>query len=286
VYFASFAALFLIVSWRPLTDLFSFSLGHEYYSHFVLIPFLSAGLIYFERARTFRTLRFGLVPGILLIFMGTVLYLLSKSFALTLDRNDYLSVLALSIVTLWMGGFILCYGPLAFRAAAFPLLFLLLIVPLPGFLLHEAIYLLQKGSAECVYILFRTLGVPVFREGFVFALPGVTIQIAEECSGIRSSIALVITCGLAGYLFLHSTWKRILFVAFTVPLVIVKNGIRIVTLSVLSIYVNPDFLRGHLHRDGGVLFFILAVTVSFLVLRFQQKLEARSPRSSQESSRS
>ena len=104
-------------------------------------------------------------------------------------------------------------------------------------------------------------------------MPGVTIEIAKECSGIRSSVALVITSLLAGHLFLRSSWKKAVLTLTTVPLLIVKNGIRIVTLSLLSIYVDPGFLTGGLHRDGGILFFFLALALLTPVLWLLQKSE-------------
>ena len=91
-------------------------------------------------------------------------------------------------------------------------------------------------------------GVPYHREGFVFELPGVAIRVAEECSGIRSTLALLITTVLASYIFLKSSWKRLVLCLAVVPIAIFKNSLRIATLSTLSVYVNPSFLQGNLHH--------------------------------------
>src|SRR4029077_11331433 len=71
----------------------------------------------------------------------------------------------------------------------------------------------------------------------------------------------------------RTRWKMILFVLLVVPLSIVKNGIRIATLTLLSLYVNPAFLAGSLHRDGGFVFFFLALAMMFPVLRLLEKTE-------------
>ena len=68
-----------------------------------------------------------------------------------------------------------------------------------------------------------------------------------------------------------------LFVLLVIPLSIIKNGIRIATLTLLSLYVNPDFLSGNLHRDGGFVFFFLALAMLFPVLRLLEKTEKRVP---------
>ena len=68
-------------------------------------------------------------------------------------------------------------------------------------LLDWTIYFLQCGSTSVAYFLFRILGVPVLRQGFLLTVPGVTIEVAKECSGIRSSMALFITCVFAARRF-------------------------------------------------------------------------------------
>ena len=65
---------------------------------------------------------------------------------------------------------------------------------------------------------------PYYREGFVFSLPNVAIEVADECSGIRSSIALVLTALLAGHMSLVTGWKKVVLVAVALPLTILKNG--------------------------------------------------------------
>jgi len=60
-----------------------------------------------------------------------------------------------------------------------------------------------------------------------------------------------------------------------VPIAVFKNAVRIVTLSVLSIYVNPSFLTGNLHHRGGIVFFLLALGLIFGLTELLRRLEAR-----------
>jgi len=144
-------------------------------------------------------------------------------------------------------------------------------VPLPDSVLAWTISLLQSASTELSYLFFTALRVPVLRQGFLLSLPGLTIEVAKECSGIRSSIALFIVCLLAAHLFLRTAWKKFFFVALAFPLAIIKNGIRITTLSMLSIHVDPSFLTGRLHREGGFVFFLLVLgMLAPILLRLQQ----------------
>ena len=203
------------------------------------------------------------------------MYLFTASHWSIQDPEQFLPGATLAIVLLWLGGFLLFYGVTAWRRASFSLLFLLLMVPLPPALLARCIYLLQQGSTEIAYLLFKALGVPVLRQGFLLTVPGVTIEVARECSGIRSSVALFITCLLAGHLFLRTKWRMLVFVLLAFPLAIVKNGIRIATLTLLSVYVDPRFLTGSLHQKGGFLFFLLALAILAPVLLLFQKSEQK-----------
>jgi exosortase len=117
------------------------------------------------------------------------------------------------------------------------------------------------------------LGVPFLRDGMVFRLPGQAIEIAKECSGIRSSLALMLTTLLAGYLNLRSNTHRILLTAIAIPLAILKNGIRITALTILAVRVDPGFLTGRLHAEGGVVFFVIALLLLGGALRLLQRLE-------------
>ena len=111
------------------------------------------------------------------------------------------------------------------------------------------------------YALFKILGIPVLWRHFTFVLPGVEIEIAKECSGIRSSLALVITSVLAGHFFLPSILRRALFSMLTVPVVIFKNALRIVTISWLGVYVDPGFFHGRLHQFGGLPFSLVSMAI-------------------------
>jgi exosortase len=100
------------------------------------------------------------------------------------------------------------------------------------------------------------------------------MEIAKQCSGIRSSLALFITGILAAHFFLKSSWKKAIFILSIIPIAILKNGIRIVTLSLLAIYVDERFLtQGFLHKSGGFIFFAPALTLLGLLLWGLRKSE-------------
>lgn len=230
-------------------------------SHIVLIPLVTLVLIFQRRDSIFASLGSAPVPGIGVIVVGLGILLAGRLSQSSGSYGGALSVMAAGLVVAWVGGFLLCYGSNAFRAALFPLLFLGFTVPVPSVLLEPMILFLKTGSREAVSGLFMLTGTPYHREGFVYSLPKFAIEIADECSGIRSSIALMLTGLMVGHMFLRTWWKKALLVAIILPVAMLKNGVRIVSLSLLASYVDPGFLTGQLHHDGGIVFFLLSLVL-------------------------
>jgi exosortase len=278
LWFALFSILSLLAFAGSLGALVRLAAQDDRYSHVLLIPVMSVSLVYLRRRTIFASPRYCPSKSAPLLVIGIALYYLAQTQFPTLNSNDHLSVVVLAMVLVWTAGFMLCYGAQSSRAALFPLSFLLLMVPIPTVALDNTILFLQKGSAVATYALFKMLRVPVLWQDFRFVLPGVQIEIAKECSGIRSSQSIFITSLLAGYVFLQSNWRRVAFSLVTIPVVIFKNAVRIVTLSCLGVYVDPSFLHGKLHHYGGLPFSLVSLAILVPLLFGLQKRETASPR--------
>jgi exosortase len=262
------------MSYSPVKALYS-SNKSEYYSHIALIPLVSIYLIFQNRKEIFAKQNYSFFRGIIFLLIGVTLYISGRIIGIQLEKNDYASLIMLSVVIFINGAFILFYGLQAFKAALFPLLFLIFIIPIPAVLMDHIIYFLQVGSTEFTNLLFMISGVPFVRDGFVFNLPNVSIEVAKQCSGIRSGLALFITALLAGHLFLKSNWRKFILVLCSIPIAMFKNGIRIATLSLLGNYVDPRILSSSLHKDGGIPFFIVGLLILAPILFFLRKTEGQ-----------
>ncbi len=258
---------------KPLIALVRLSLTNDNASHLILIPFLTAGLLFIERRTIFNNLSFDPGGGIFL-FLSVIIAISVRWAGDKLIPDLRLSSNVVAVILLWIAGFAFSFGKAAVKSAHFSLLFLFLTVPLPNSLLERVISLLQSGSAEIADVLFNLTGVPVLREGLVFHLPGVNIEVARECSGIRSTMALFILALPVVHYGLHSLWKKLFFLTCAFFMMVLKNGIRIVTLTLLAVYVDPNFLFGTLHRDGGIVFFLLGLLLLLPVLLLLQRGES------------
>jgi exosortase len=264
-------AVAAILFWPTLASVWHLAMTDENYSHLPIIPLISVVLLFQERNKIRESLASDRLSGTIFCVAAAILWLIVRYASAGWDSADRLSVLTLAFFSLLVGGFAYFLGRRALLAAQFPLLFLLFAVPPPQFLLDRVISFLQHGTASLSGIFFELSGVPVLREGIVFHLTTVNIEVARECSGIRSSIALLILAVLAGHFVLGGVWRKLVFVLTGIAVMIVKNAIRIVTLTLLANYVEPGFLFGKLHREGGVVFFLIGLLLLWPVLWLLQR---------------
>ena len=261
------------IGYGPLGKFVRLPANSDYYSHIVLIPFVSAYFFFEERRRILEDARYSL-SGVAVAAGGLLLYGVALWLKGRLGQNDFASLATAGSLIFWWGGFLFVFGPEAFKTARFPLLFLLFAIPIPQVLLERFIYILQEGSTEVTEWLFQLTGTDYFRDGFVYQLPGISIEVAKECSGIRSSIALIITGVLAGHLFLNTGWRKLILVVAMIPFTIFKNGVRILTLSLLAIYVDRKFITdSFLHHSGGFIFYLPALGMLGLLIWWFRKAE-------------
>ena len=273
VFYGLWFALSLAFFCKQCVELFRFSLANDNASHVILIPFISAWLIYIKRDQIFRPVSLDYSLAGVLFTISAVTYVWTWRSATLWPQADMLAGYVFALVLVWLSGFALFFGRGALKNGRFPLLFLFLTIPFPVVLLNHSIYLLQRGSADIAEMIFDLVGVPALREGFVFHLPHFNIEVAKECSGIRSSLALLILALVAGHLLLRTAWKQVVFVVAGLLIMVVKNGVRIATLTILAEYVDPNFLYGRLHHEGGVVFFLLGLVLLLPILWLLQRGE-------------
>jgi exosortase len=272
LYFGVWAFLSLLLFARPVFALVQLSWQDATASHILLIPFICAWLLYSERKESMSASHFALRPSIAFLLAALVLVLLSTRCA-SCSPKDRLSIYILSLVLLLIAGFVLILGEANAKASSFALAFMLFAIPIPDLILNKVIYWLQVGSAAIAEIIFNLSGAPVLREGFIFRLPKMSIEVAQECSGIRSSLALLILALLVAHFSFRPLWKKALFVFAGLCMMLIKNGIRIATLTLLANYVNPDFLYGRLHHQGGIAFFLVGLVLLLPVFWYLRRGE-------------
>jgi len=237
----------------------------EYSSQTFFAPLLAGYLLLNERRDIFAAPRYSIVRALQLAVVAVIVGLLGRYFGLHSQPYLFSSLLLLSALVLLVAAFVACFGETAALRAIFPLSLLVMMIPLPGGFVDAIINLLRVQSTWLSEVMLSACGIPVYRDGFLLALPGVTIEVAKECSGINSSVALAITMILLARQSLHANWRRCLLVLVSVPLSVIKNALRITILTVLALRVDPSFLTGKLNHQGGFFFYLLAMALMYPV---------------------
>ncbi|MGA2743850.1 MAG: exosortase/archaeosortase family protein [Candidatus Sulfotelmatobacter sp.] len=277
VVFGPLSAIAVAIWWNPLASLFTLALHNEHYTHILIILPISAALIFLRWEPPAG-------PSVLSAAVGSALLLIAVMARVAMvwielsSPDVQLSLNILALVAWWIGAFLACFGASAFRRALFPLCFLLWMVPLPQVLLDPLVSLLQQGSAASAHGFFAVAGFPVEQRGTLLHIPGLTLEVAPECSSIRSSMMLLVTSMVCAQLLLRSFWRKAAVFAVAVPLCVLKNGLRIFALGVLATKVDPGFLTGKFHRHGGIIFLLIALLGIFLLLWILRRGENQEPR--------
>jgi exosortase len=160
---------------------------------------------------------------------------------------------ALFVATVWASVLAL-RGRAWARVLAFPLGYLVFMIPLPGDWVTPLIVKLQIVVSTVAVALLRLGGVAILREGNVLTLPGETsLFVAEACSGITSLITLLPIGVFLAYFTESQLPRRVLLVLAVVPIALVANLLRVVLTVLLAIHVGLAFAtEGPLHEWAGV----------------------------------
>jgi len=255
-----------LIGWDPIFKTFALSWRNDEYTYILLILPFSLALFLLDRNTRQVVHEWDLRVGVTLLLAAVALAVTPRLLSSAPAADVRLAMDMLAVVLSWVGSFVLCFGHGAAGRALFPLLFLSGLVPLPDVAMNYIVAFLQEGSAWSAHLLFAVFGVPVFQQGVLLTIPNLTIQVAQECSSIRSSTLLLVTAIISAKVLLRSPWHRILVIALAIPLSVAKNGLRIFAIAMLGTRVDAAYLTGSFHRHGGILFFLAALLGMFAAI--------------------
>ncbi len=182
-------------------------------------------------------------------------------------KLDFLFITTISAIPLLFGVIIYLYGGPAAKALSFPILYLLLMVPPPLGVLDAITIPMRHGISVAAVAILNALHYPVSREGLMIYLGGHEIFMGAPCSGFRSLITMFSLGIFYVYVIKGSIWKKIILVAAIIPLALLGNLIRVITLCLLTFYKGEEIAQGFFHYfSGGVIFVIMIV--GLLILEF------------------
>ena len=193
-----------------------------------------------------------IVAGSLLVWAAGLL-----GAELFLTRVSLIGVLAGSVLFIW--------GWRHLRILSFPILFLLLMIPLPSIIFNQLAFPLQLFASQVGEQVITTAGVPVLRDGNILQLPSKTLEVAEACSGIRSLVSLLMLAIVLGYFTEKRIGARVAIALASIPIAIAANAARVAGTGLASEWVSPAAADGFFHTFSGWLVFVVAFAGLLLV---------------------
>jgi exosortase len=237
----------------------------ENYSHGLLVPFIAAYALWQNRdelrATTMRPLTWLgatlMVGAVLLLWAGTI------GAEMFITRISFLC--ALISLVLYFGGFDWL------KQMGFPLLLLLLAIPIPLLIFNRIAFPLQLLASDYAARIINLIGIPAFREGNVIELAQMKLEVVEACSGIRSLMSLATLAVTYVYFAEPRWWRKIVLVAAVIPIAIATNAARVTATGIMAHYHGEAAAQGFQHTFSGWLMFVVAM---LLLLAVAQLLRA------------
>jgi exosortase len=255
---------FATLYWHVLAKLVSDWYHDDNYSHgFLIVPLA----LYFVWERREKLRKIPAAPSALgfVVVLGSIAVLIAGILGseLFLTRISILGTLVGVTLFLWGWGYL--------RALAFPLAFLLLMIPIPAIIFNQIAFPLQLLASQFGESAMGMANVPVLREGNVLILANTTLEVAEACSGIRSLVSLLTLAIVLGYFSDPRGWVRTLVAVSSVPVAIVTNGFRVAGTGIAAHQFGSAAAEGFFHEFSGWLVFVSA----FMLMLALQRVIAR-----------
>jgi exosortase C (VPDSG-CTERM-specific) len=249
---------------RPIRELIHVALDKDRQSYLLLVPAICGYLIWIKRRDLHARFLTSTGAALVLTGIGLAMLLIARSIVWTYPA-DRLSLQIFSLLCFFWAGCYVFLGGSFIRQLFFPFAFLVFMIPVPTQAVDYIEIFLQYASADAAYWMLSLTDVPMLRTGLDFVLPGIPIRVAQECSGYNSTFSLFMVSLVAGHLFLNSPGRKTILALFVIPLAILRNGFRIMTIALLCVYVDPSMIDSYIHHKGGPIFFALSL-VPFLLL--------------------
>lgn len=202
---------------------------------------------------------------------GLVLVIVSLALLVFGVLGAELFTTRISLIGVLGGTILYVRGWGALRVLAFPLLFLLFMIPIPAIVFDRiavSLQLIASGFAERI---LQALDVPVLRDGNVLTLSNVTLEVNDACSGIRSLSALVCITVLAGDRLRLGPWRSGVLALAAFPVAILLNGIRVAATGVAAIHFGPAAAAGAVHTTTGWIMFVVALGCVGVMMRVMRR---------------
>ncbi len=260
------ASAFVLIYSHAIATLISDWFNDPNFSHGFLIPFVAAYMVWHKKNILKAIEDRPSSSGIIVIIFGMLCFLAGTI-------GSELFVMRSSMIITIAGMVIYLFGVKTFKAVLIPIIYLILMIPLPAIIWNKIAFPLQLFAAHLSSEMIQLIGIPVLREGNILHLANTSLQVVDACSGIRSLTSLLALSGAFAFIAPMKTIKKWILFFAAVPIAIVVNIVRLTITAVMATYIGPEAAQGFLHELSGILVFFVALALVYLTFIIEMKLE-------------
>ena len=259
------SVLLIILYFPILAKLVNQWLTDSNYRHGILIPFISS-LMLWRRQSALKEAKGG--GGATL---GLVLILLASALLICGTAASELFTMRLSLPLFIIGALLFLLGMNFTKRAAFPLLFLFTMIPLPYIIYYKITFPFQLMSARLSTGILHLVQLNVIRKGNTIILPNYSLEVVAACSGLRSLMTMFTLSLILSALSDISNSRKVILVLCAAPVAIAANTFRLVVTAMGAYTFGPEFADGTLHQVSGLIVFLagfLLLVISMGIIKW------------------
>ena len=243
------------------------------YSHGFLVPLIALYFVWADRKRLRNLLIQPNIPGgLILTLMGSLILMIGNIGSVVIIQE-------LSLIVIIPGLILMLLGTRYLMALALPLAYLILMVPILDEVIDKIHWPFQLFSAKMGSTLLKIFDIPFFMRSNYFELPNMTLEVAEECSGVRYLISIIAIGIPLAYFTQRGWWRKVALVITSVIIGILSNGVRVAFVVLCAYYYGANNIQGPFHMFQGLFVSIVGFIFLFISAWFLSKISLSKVRS-------
>jgi exosortase len=257
VFLLALVVLSLSLYADTLRDVFFAVFNRKESSHGVFVPFISGYYVWLHRERI-KQLKpeFSIHAGIVLFAAGIILFAFIQG-----SSSVFFPAISFFIGTL--GLILLFFGPSIFKEFAFPILFLMAMIPLPSSWYLQIADWTRAITTSIAVLTLQTIQIPLFREGYSIQLPNTWLVVDYSCSGIRYLLSFFVFSLAYAFFLKNGIKSRLLVILASFPISLLGSAFRLCVIFASAYYLGTVTLekQPHLLISWSVFFVVLVVGI-------------------------